>query len=490
MQKLAWKTAESNKKTSMTIIHHYLRKELLIFSSFIVAFSLLTSCEKQPDLGQFGVNNITDNSSANIVIVDSSTVLLSTVYVDSVASSATTYLQVGTYNDAYLGQVTSQAFLQVRPPVNLPALNPQRDFYDSIGLDIFYRRSNPYYGDTTLPQTFEVHQVIDSLYQLNLPSQLGWYSDNYLPIGPSLGSTTVTIAPNLPYTSQNAGDTVKIRMDDAMGQQLYNMVYNKSDTLTTLSTFLNWFKGLSVTPGAGEPGGTMYGFFDSCLMRVYYRENTNGASVTKSIDFNLYARPSSWNYITNNRTGSPIANLVTPTNITQPPPATPSSLTGHASYVDNILGLTTKLTFPYLNSISQRPDYIGLLRATLTIIPLAGSFSTTWTLPPQVGVYYTDLHNEVGIPVYSPGTAAVQTGNVVPNYLQPLATTYTYDVTAFVAAQIANTAPGASQEGLMLSIPSPANLAQWRRLAIADQSFPTQQRVVLSVYYISLYPHQ
>jgi hypothetical protein len=474
----------------MTIIHHYLRKELLIVSFFLVALALLTSCEKQPDLGQFGLTNVSDNSNASVVVVDSSTIILSTVFVDSVASSATGYLQVGTYNDAYMGQVTSQAYLQIRPPVNLPTLNPQLDFYDSIGMAIFYRKANPYYGDTTLPQTFEVHQVIDTLYQLNLPSQTGWFSNNYLPIGPSLGSTTVTIAPNLPYTSQNAGDTVKIRMDDNLGQELYNMAYNKSDTLTTLTTFLNWFKGLCITPGAGEPGGTMYGFFDSCLMRVYYRENSNGASVTKSIDFTIYNAAASWNYITSNRSGSPIANLVVPTNPTQPPPTTPSSATAHASYVDNVLGLTTKLTFPYLNSISQRPDYIGLLRAQLTIVPVAGSFSTTWTLPPQVGVYATDLHNQLLAPIFATGSGTVQTGNVVPNYLQPLLTAYTYDVTNFVAAQIVNTAQGANQVGLMLSIPSPANLSQWRRLAIADQSFPTEQRIILSVYYISLFPHQ
>ncbi|HTR27784.1 MAG TPA: DUF4270 family protein [Puia sp.] len=473
----------------MTIIHHYLRKELLILSSFILAFTFLTSCEKQPNLGQFGSSNVTDNNSANIVVVDSSTVLLSTVYVDSVASASTSYLQVGTYRDAYMGQVTSQAYLQLRPPSFLPALDPQRDAYDSIGMTLFFRKSNPFYGDTTLPQSFEVHQVVDTLYQLPSYSN-GWFSNQYLPLGPSLGSTTVTIAPNLPYTSQNAGDTVKIRMDDAIGQQLYNMAYNKSDTLTTLSTFLNWFKGICITPGAGSPGGAMYGFFDSCMMRVYYRENTNGVSKGKSIDFILYTPSTQWNYITNDRSGSPLANLVTPTSVTQPPPSTPSSLTGNASYVDNMLGLTTKLTFPYLSAISQRPDYIGLLRAQLTVVPIAGSFSTTWTLPPQIGIYRTDLHNQLGGAILSSTTGAQQTGNLTPNYLAPLQSTYSYDVTNFVATQINNTAPGANQVGLMLSISSPANLTRWQRLAIADQSFPTQQRIILSVYYISLYPHQ
>ena len=469
----------------MTIIHHYLRKELLILSSFIVALSFLTSCEKQPALGQFGYTNVSDNNSANIVVVDSSTVLLSTVYVDSIASAGTTYLEVGTYNDAFLGQVTSEAFLQVRPPATLPALDPQRDHYDSIGMALFFRKSNPFYGDTTIPQTYEVHQVT-SLYQLP-PYEYAWYSNQALPIGPSLGSTSVSIAPNRPYTSQNAGDTVKIRMDDNLGQQLYNMVYNKSDTLA-LTNFENWFNGLCITPGG--PGGAMYGFFDSCMMRVYYRENTNGASQTKTIDFTLYNRAGQWNYITNDRSGSPIANLVTPTSSIQPPPTTPSTVTGNASYVDNILGLTTKVTFPYLSAIAQRPDYIGLLRAQLTVIPLAGSFNTTWTLPPQVGVNATDLHNQLGPSILTAGSGSPQTGNLVPNYFAPLQSTYTYDVTSFIAAQINNTSPGSNQVGLMLSIPNPAGLTQWRRLAIADQSFPTQQRILLSVYYISLYPHQ
>ena len=110
----------------MTIIYHYLRRELLIISSFFVALSFLTACEKQPSLGQFGLTNVPDNGNANIVVVDSSTILLSTVYVDSVASAATGYMQVGTYDDAYMGQITSQAYLQVKPPVNLPALDPKR----------------------------------------------------------------------------------------------------------------------------------------------------------------------------------------------------------------------------------------------------------------------------------------------------------------------------------------------------------------------------
>ena len=143
-----------------------------------------------------------------------------------------------------------------------------------------------------------------------------------------------------------------------------------------------------------------------------------------------------------------------------------------------------------MNSIAQRPDYIGLLRAELTVIPLAGSFTTTYTLPPQVGVYSTSLNNLIGAPVLAVGTATPQTGGLTLNYFLPLQTSYSYDVTNFVASQIVNTAPGADSNGIMLSVPAPAGETSFKRLVIADQSYPANQRIILSVYYISLYPHQ
>ena len=470
----------------MTIIHHYLRKELLFLLSSILTLFFLASCQKQPDLGQFGNSYVTDNNSANVVVIDSATINMSTVFVDSTATAATGFMMVGNYNDAYLGQITSQSYIQMRPPVNLPALDPQLDTYDSIGMVLFFKKGNPYYGDTALAQTYVVNQI-DTLFQL--PAfKSGWYSNVSLPLGPDLGSVTVGIAPSIPYITQNSGDTVKIRMDDNLGQQLYNMVYNKSDTVETLATFLNWFHGLCVSPAPGSQG-VMYGFKDSALMRIYYRSN-GVTSVTKTIDFTIYNKSWQFNHITNNRAGSPIANLVTPTSPIQPPPLTPSTATGNASYVETIAGMNIKLTFPFLQSIAQRPDYIGLLRAQLTVIPLAGSFGTTWTLPTQVGIYNTDLHNLIGSPVFATGTAAAQNGNLSLNYFYPLQTSYTYDVTNFVKSQIINTAPYANQTGVILSVPSPTGLASFNRLVLGDQSYPADQRLILSVYYISLFPHQ
>jgi Domain of unknown function (DUF4270) len=470
----------------MTIIHNHLRKELLFLFLSIMALFFLAACQKQPSLN-FGGTYVPDNGQTNIIVVDSSTINMSTVYTDSTATSATGYLMVGSYTDPFLGQMSSTGYIQLAPPVTLPTLNYLVDTYDSIGMVMIFKTNNPFYGDTTVPQTYQV-QEIDTLYQL--PAfEAGWYSNAGPPLGPSIGQGSVLITPTRPTTTENI-DTVRIPMDYNLGQTLYNMVYNKSDTMITVKTFQQYFPGLAISEAPGSQGN-IYGFRDSSVMRIYYQENSaGGVSTTKYIDFTLNNKSFQFNSLRANWAGSAIANLAKPTSYSQPPPLTSSTQTGHASYVQTIGGLNVKLTFPYLNAIAQRPDYIGLLRAELTVIPLAGSFSTTYTLPPQVGVYNTDLHNLIGAPVLAVGSATPQTGNLALNYFLPLQTSYTYDITNFVATQIVNTAPGADSTGIMLSIPAPTGDATFKRLVIADQSYPANQRIILSVYYISLYPHQ
>ncbi|HWB90340.1 MAG TPA: DUF4270 family protein [Puia sp.] len=470
-----------------------MRKELLFFlSCFLSAFLFLPGCQKQPSL-LFGSTYLDDNTGANIVLVDTTSVNVSTVFVDSTSTAATGYLMVGSYNDDYLGNVTSRAYLQVIPPPSLPSLDPRIDTYDSIGMIMFFPTGNPYYGDTTQYQHYMVNRI-DTLFQLG-SFQYGWFSNYSLPLGPTLGETSVRIEPNRPTnfaanTSQGTGDTVRIRMDDNLGRSLYNMIYDKSDSIVKSDQWMNWFHGLCISPDVTNypVANIISGFKDSCLMRIYYRENAEISS-EKYIDFTLTNKSNQYNNLIFNRSGKAIAGIDTATQARQTPPATRSDSIGHVGYVYTIGGMNVKLTFPYLSSIALRRDYVGLLRAQLTVRPVPGSFSQTWRLPPAVGIYYTDQNNLLGTPIPAAGTAGAQSGNLVLDYFNPLTTAYTYDVTAFVASQLTNPSPAAAQTGLMLSIPPPNDVAAFNRLILADQSYPITQRITLSVYYISLYPH-
>ncbi|HEX9509355.1 MAG TPA: DUF4270 family protein [Puia sp.] len=462
-------------------INNYLKKERLFLLSSILALFYLVSCQKQPNV-TFGSTYVGDNNGANIVVVDTSTINLFTVVVDSTATAGTGFLQVGKLADPYLGTITSRAFLQVAPPSSRSL--GIYDTYDSLGLILLFKKSNPFYGDSTQTQTLVVSQV-DSLYQL-ASYQNGFNSQSSLPLAPTaLGSTQVIIAPNIPYTSQGSADTVKIKLDDNLGKDLFTKIYNNSDTLNQSAIWLQWFHGLCIAPGPGSHGA-LYGFQDSATMRIYYHK-AGVYSVPAYFDFNITNRSYQFNNITVDRSTSPLQRLIKPIIGLNPqtPPATPSASTVNAAYVQTATGLNVKLTFPYLNDIAKRPDYLSVLRAQLIVRPDLSSFNTTWTLPPGLEIYITDLNNLIGPPL--PGSAGVQNGSLVMDFLHPLNMVYTYDVTNFVKAQITNTDPTAKQNGLMLSMPSGSS--SFARAVLADATYPVNQRVTLNVYYISLYPH-
>src|SRR6185503_5509637 len=139
------------------------RETFLLLSPVLLLLFLATSCQKQPILN-FGSNYNGDNGSADIVVVDTATVLMSTVRVDSTATAGTGYLQIGQYKDDYFGNIRSRAFLQVAPS-SLPKITAF-DGYDSLYLIMLFRKGNPFYGDTTSEMTINVNQV-NELYQLS-----------------------------------------------------------------------------------------------------------------------------------------------------------------------------------------------------------------------------------------------------------------------------------------------------------------------------------
>jgi hypothetical protein len=468
-------------------INNYLKKERLFLLPSILAFFFLAGCQKQPNV-IFGNTYVGDNNGANIVVVDTSSVVMSTLYTDSTATEGTGYLQVGQIADPYFGTISSRAYMQVAPPAG--AGLGVYDIYDSVGFILRFVKNSPFYGDTTSSLNLSINQV-DSLYQLG-SYQYGFNSNSVLPIDPTaLGTANVTIAPNVPFSSQGTFDTVKIKMDDAIGKRLFTMIYNNSDTISQSAKWLDWFHGLCLSSGSPSTGaGVMYGFADTCAtMRIYYtKAGVVGTpayldfKVTKNLQFNHITKD--W-FEPTTTTVLKYLHRPDPLQTPVPPPATLSSDSlNNAGYIQAATGLSVKLTFPYLNAIALRPDYLSVLRAELTIKPDLNSFNTSWPIPPQLSIASTDLTN---VPLQIiPGPAGTQTGNLVPNYLSLPSMSYTYDVTSFIKPLIANTDPTAQKVGIIVSMPNSNSFA---RAVLADHTYPVNQRITLTVYYISLYPH-
>jgi hypothetical protein len=96
--------------------------------SIIILLSLIIgsiACKKV-DI-QFG-NDFVDNSNTQIIKVDTFSAELSTVFVDSFATSSLGTTLVGGYKDPIFGTIATQTFFEVTPP-------SYEDIYDNVLFD-------------------------------------------------------------------------------------------------------------------------------------------------------------------------------------------------------------------------------------------------------------------------------------------------------------------------------------------------------------------
>ncbi|MDP4130016.1 MAG: DUF4270 family protein [Bacteroidota bacterium] len=449
--------------TRKSFFRHHLYLYLLAFLLIPGAFS----CTK-PAIN-FDSNFGSDNST-NVVVVDTFEIKVSTVFLDSFPTSGTGTMLIGEYQDPYLGTISSRSFSEITYPALLPTLT-NLSTYDSIQL--IFRISKTFYGDTTKVQRYLVSQLTGLLDYPYL--QAAFYNKDSIPYDPNiLGSADVQINPTAGYTSQKTGDSIKINLPDALGRDFFKLLYNHSDTVKNKQTFRGYFKGLTIYPDLSKPGAA-YGFKDSMFVRLYYHE-PGVVQQLKFIDFPYVNKSNQFNQISYNRTGTSIQNIGQQNN------EIPSAATGNMAFLQPSTSLYVKLLFPTINRLLQYQDYLSVLKAQLVIKAVDGTYSPLLALPPQINLAMSTQANTMG------STLSAGTGNLNVDYLYGANTSYSYDITSYIQQKILLGVEDNRQNGLFLTVPAPAYNTSFNRLVVGDQFNPFKvNQISLRIFYASYY---
>lgn len=445
----------------------YLRNQSsLCLLPFLIVIAIF-GCTK-PQIAFQNLGN--GNNTPNVVTIDTFAVQVSTVFLDSFTTSGTKSQLLGRYIDPYFGTITSQTYTDIGTPSPLPTIT-NYSVYDSIQL--IMRIDGTFYGDTTQVQRFLVSQLTQVM---NYPgTQTSFYNNNSIPYDPApLGSVDVRINPTADLTSQRIGDTIKIKMPNSLGKQLFDLLYRQPDTITNASTFRGYFKGLTVYPDTTLPGA-VYGFKDTMMLRLFYHEP--GVVVTqKSTDFGVVNQSSQFNQIRADRTGTPTEKVNRLT------PELQSTASGNEAFLQPITSLYIKLLFPTISNLAGYPDYLTIMKATLEIKPVQGTYSPIYNLPPNVNLSLTGEGNTIGAQL------PVGNGNLAIDYLYGINTNYSFDITAYIQGAIAQGAPNNSKNGLIIVTPAAVFNTMFNR-AVIGNSYNAQKsnQISLTIYYASYY---
>ncbi|HET7115113.1 MAG TPA: DUF4270 family protein, partial [Hanamia sp.] len=436
------------------------------FACFIPAILLLftislgmTSCQKET----INFNNpFVDNGTTNIVMVDSSTVEMSTVYLDSFPTSGSGTLFAGNFTDPEFGKISAESYLQLGLPAAVTF--PNGSVFDSI--EVILKLNKNYYGDTTIPYSVSVHQLTQVL---PFPEgQTASYNIDSRAYNPTpLGSKQMIVSPNIT-------DTISIRLPQAFGQDLFDKLNSNAIEIQNIEQFLNYFKGIAITGSASN--NLILGFSDSAILRLHYLK-PGVITQDATVDFKITNPSYSFNHVTVNRAGTPLAALG-PGN-----PQIFSSQTGNVAYSQYITGAMLKIRFPYLLNLLNLPGFIKIINAQLVVKPVAKSYTSFYQLPPQLGLSATDQYNSPGpfLSIRNPytGASAIQDGSLVIDNIYGTGTEYTYDITSYLQAQMAITQN--NKNGLLLIPPSPS--LTFNRV-IAGDSKNSTNKTQLKVYYV------
>lgn len=418
------------------------------FSIFFIPVTVwmlgVVSCSKDSTF-TLGENFIEPKSK--MIMVDTFDVSQSTVIVDSIISSGTGLALCGKAHDDNTGDVTCSSFFQITlSDVTIG----DNEVYDSTVFLLMY--SGYWSGDTTKPQSIYIHRLTENIssgdnsYLYNVSS----FSYNSDPIG----EVHFTPYPTLE-------DTLWVRMDDSIGANLIEMIRDKAQEVSNSTSFINYFKGLVITPGSENTAVLGFRVSETTMwMRMYTHIRNDHANV-KYHDLPMANTSLQFNKIVSNRSSSLLSSLI------QQREAVPSNLTNNETFLQGGVGIVTKFNFPSLNELLLLHPV--LLRADLIVKP-ASMKQNEFFSPDSLVLYATDKHNSV-ITLYNSEGSTIY-GALNEDVLYDDNTTYSFDITDFIIDQL-RTSYFDPNTGLLIALPSRYQLKSVNKLIFkVDKDYP------------------
>jgi len=413
--------------------------------TLLIGLFLFASCKNPDSVGL----DVDPNTQITGTLVDTVKITSQTVRESAVTTTALSRHPLGYMIDPIFGKTESSIAMTVVPPFT------SYDFGTSPQLDsavLVLNLGTQFYGDTTTSKySIDVYQLTNTI--TNYKS-----SDVQAHNAALLGNFNSKIFPNTPIKVYDiiAGAKDTLKTVPAQIRIPLNKAFFQSTVLSlpttgtaTFAKFTEYFKGLyaeinksSSNITATNGGGIAFIDFagtNSYLQLVYKKTNAAATGVdTVSINFpiNTSSGPITAN-IKHDYTGTPVQ-----TQLDVPNPSVPYNVT----YLQALVGLKTKISFPYLKNFSDKHGKVVVNKAELVVDLSAGTYGYPFLPAQRLSLYRWDIAQQ---PVYLPDNdvpTQYNKGDVRANltapyfggYYDSLKNRYVFSVTSYIQDLIDN----------------------------------------------------
>tara|TARA_R110000868_G_scaffold58472_5_gene180676 strand:- start:2570 stop:3889 length:1320 start_codon:yes stop_codon:yes gene_type:complete len=427
--------------------------------------ALITSCNSDVDTGEFVVGSDYLSVNNKVVLIDTLTVDVSTVNLDSLITSSQNRILVGNYDDPYFGKVKSDSYFQLSSSgYTLNTDNSDTDapnyVFDSIRMIL--RPDKYYYGDTTKVQTISIHRLLQKV-KPNVDNTY-FYNDSSLDYDTeSLGSVSFKPKPH-------SKDSVVVSIKDVFGEALFQKI--KKREITNFAEFTEYFKGL-VIKTTSSASSSIVGFNTASVLRLYYSKYLGNSDESLVKDFNILDATKQFNNISLDRSGTLIKDLPAFTDHLS------SLQTENKAFIQSGTGLACRIDFPNIKQLKYISDKGAIVDAQLIIKPINNSYSDSYPLVDSLRVFVADKLNRISGTLNSTGNATYAILNTdTDEFNENIG--YKVSIGTFLQNEMIKKSD--SRLSLILTLPSISKAVD--RLLVGDQK-NSSNKIQLKIYYIS-----
>jgi hypothetical protein len=345
-------------------------KQLGLFS-FLGLLLFATSC-KRPE-NDLGSELLPNEDGLTALQTDTITIIATTVQEDSIRTDELSSVMLGNYIDPILGSTRASFNTQVRLSTTSPDF-PESFIIDSVVLGLVY--TGDFYGKLAKQQIF-VHELTEDLendstyytntkhsYNITNEVKSGWNTYDFRPEDLVIVGTD-SVIPQL-----------RIHLNEALGQKLLTAT---DDQLSSNDNFLQFFKGLHVSPGFADACVANFDLIDSdSKLSVYYRYDNDGVEDTTYYHFNITSECSYYTQVEHNRAGTALAPLDSDNDVSG----------DVMTYVQAAGSMKTLIEFPFLSDLDAIENK-SVNRAELRI-----PFDDSYRYAPQTNMFLVYLDED------------------------------------------------------------------------------------------------
>ncbi|MCS6795010.1 MAG: DUF4270 family protein [Raineya sp.] len=340
---------------------------------------LISACNKSTTIG-----SELQPQNLGVIFTDTVTVEASTIFLDSVATTNREIILAGEYIDPFLGHIKAASFFNVQPFNKTFSFGSNPQFISAV----FSLPINFVYGDSTQTQTLSLHRLTEKIN----PNRV-YYNYDMLNYEPTPVGTYTFVG-----TQAAVFGKIEIPLDDNFRNDIIALVNANANDELTQAELDDFVKGFALVSQGGNaiwgfrvtdqiPAAIEIKFISDSGSEQIYRIAVRNAISADDVSNERY-NSQRFNHVSANRAGTPIQSLTTHYQ------TIPSAATNEMTFIQESLGIRTKVTFPYLKELVKNRT-IAINKADLVVFPVENTHNQFFKLPRRLDMLRLDENGKL-----------------------------------------------------------------------------------------------